>query len=438
MEPRARYDGGVRYLYNLLLALAAPAAFASHLWRGFGNRAHWQRLGERFGYTRLFLERHPIWIHAVSVGEVQAVQPVVQRLLAQYAGVPLLITTGTVTGAARVHTLFGSRVHHCYLPYDLPGAVARFLERTQPRLGIVMETELWPNLFRACVRRHIPMIIASARISPRTAARYRWLAGLFRDSLPQFQVMAQTPADAERFRTLGAAAERVAVGGNLKFDIEIAPEIFDKGMTWRDEHASRRPVWTAGSTHDAEEAQVLAAHREVLSRYPDALLVLAPRHPQRFEHVHALLAKRGFVYAARSRQQPVTQATQVLLLDTLGELMQFYAASDVVFVGGSLVPVGGHNLLEPAALAVPILSGPSVFNAADIAAQFFAAGAARQIHSPRQLAAAVRELLRSDEQRRNMGSKALELVARNRGALNRVLQTIERAWQAQAGESRAS
>jgi 3-deoxy-D-manno-octulosonic-acid transferase len=271
------------------------------------------------------------------------------------------------------------------------------------------------------------MVLASARISPRTAARYQRLAALFRGSLPKTFIAAQTMDDADRLRGLGAEGSRLIVAGNLKFDIEVPPEVFDKGLAWRDEYASIRLVWTAGSTHEGEEAQVLAAHRDLLSYYPDALLVLAPRHPQRFEKVRALLARRTFAFAARSKQEPVTEDTQVLLLDTLGELTQFYAASDVVFVGGSLVPVGGHNLLEPAALALPILSGPSVFNAQEIAQQFFESGAARQVGSVRELAAAVRELFRYDNKRRAMGNKALEIVARNRGALNRVLQTIERA-----------
>lgn len=254
----------MQYLYNVLLYLATPVAFAFHLWRGFGDRAHWERLGERFGYTRLRFEQRPVWIHAVSVGEVQAANPLIRRLLAQMPGAPLLVTTGTVTGAARVYAAFGAKARHCYLPYDLPNAVARFLARTQPRLGIIIETELWPNLLRACVRANIPMVLASARISPRTAARYRRLAGLFRGSLPQVFVAAQTAVDAERFRVLGADAARLAVAGNLKFDFEVAPEDFDSGLEWRAEHASTRPVWTAGSTHEGEEAQVLAAHRQVL------------------------------------------------------------------------------------------------------------------------------------------------------------------------------
>lgn len=414
-------------LYNILLYLAAPIAFAVQLWRGLKNRAYWERLSERFGYTTLRFAQAPIWIHAVSVGEVQAAAPLIRRLLDDDPQSSLLITTGTVTGAARVRELFRDKVRHGYLPYDLPGSVARFLAVTQPCAALVLETELWPNLFRACVVRGIPLILVSARISPRTAARYRKLRSLFLDSLPKASIAAQTAADAERFHDLGADPKHVVVTGNLKFDLEISEEVRTAGGAWRSLQAAQRPVWIAGSTREGEEPQLLAAHRQILAALPDALLILAPRHPQRFAQVKSLLQSEGLSFVARSSGIPLEPRSQVLLLDTLGELTQFYAASDVAFVGGSLVPVGGHNLLEPAALGLAVLSGPSTFNAQDIARQFFEGGAALRVHSAGELATVALRLLRSSDEREAIGRKALALITDNRGALERTIQLIRGA-----------
>lgn len=415
----------MRYLYNFLIHLAAPLVFATQILRGFSDRAHWERLGERFGFTRLRFAQPPWWVHAVSVGEVQAAAPLIRALLAHPERRPIVVTTGTTTGAARVRALFGKQVHHCYFPYDLPGAIRRFLSRVQPRLAVVLETELWPNLLSACEQRGVPVLLASARISPRTASRYRRLRGLFRGTLEGVFVAAQTEADAERFRALGATPAHVSIAGNLKFDIDISAEITAAGQAWRAMHAAQRPVWTAGSTHPGEEEQVLAAHRQVLQEIPEALLTMAPRHPQRFAQAAALLREQMPAFVTRSSLEPVTAQTQVLLVDTLGELTQFYAAGDAVFVGGSLVPIGGHNLLEPAALAKAAISGPSVFNAQDIAEKFFAADAALKVHSADELARTVIALLRSPERRDAIGQRALALVNANRGALARVMRLIE-------------
>lgn len=415
----------MRYLYNLLIYLAAPLVFATQIFRGLRDRAHWERLNERFGFTRLRFSQPPRWVHAVSVGEVQAATPLIRALLAHSDKRPVIVTTGTVTGAARVQALFGKQVHHCYFPYDLPGAMRRFLARIQPRVAVIMETELWPNLLSACERRGVPVLLASARISPRTAARYRRLRGLFRGALEGVFVAAQTEADAERLRALGAMPAHVSVAGNLKFDIDVPAEVIAAGRAWRAAHAAQRPMWTAGSTHPGEEEQVLAAHRRVLAEMPEALLAMAPRHPQRFAQAAAVVRERLPAFVTRSSGEPVAAQTQVLLLDTLGELTTFYAAGDVVFVGGSLVPIGGHNLLEPAALAKPALSGPSAFNAQDIAEKFFAAEAALKVESAEQLALAVIALLRSPERREAIGRRAQALVDANRGALARVMRRLE-------------
>src|SRR4030095_14579992 len=301
---------------------------------------------------------------------------------------PLLLTTATPTGAQRVRALFGDSVLHAYLPYDLPGAVRRFLGSTTPALAIIMEREIWPNLFRACFARRIPILLASARISERSGQRHVRFGGLFRDALAcDVTIAAQTDADAERFRAIGIPPAAVHVTGNITLDLEI-PEGARRAAHLRAE-LPHRPVWIAGSTHEREEDIVLDAHERVRAARNDALLVLVPRHPNRFDAVKSWLRSRNVRFVSRSTHEAVTADTSVLLVDTLGELLCFYAAATVAFVGGSLVPVGGHNLLEPAALNRPIIVGPHTFNAADIAENFLASEAALQVESATPLGGAV-------------------------------------------------
>ncbi|MDY6948578.1 MAG: lipid IV(A) 3-deoxy-D-manno-octulosonic acid transferase [Pseudomonadota bacterium] len=415
----------LRSVYTALLYVFAPIALAATALRGLRDPAYRERLSERFGFTRASLQPRPLWIHAVSVGEVQAGAPLVRALLKKYPQRSFLITTATPTGAQRVRALFGDSVRHAYLPYDLPGAVRRFLDRTRPALAIVMEREIWPNLFSECERRRIPILLASARISERSALRHQKFATLFRDALSgNVTVAAQTAQDAERYRSIGA--QRVLLTGNVKFDIEVPQAAQEAGEKLRAMQFANRLVWVAGSTHDGEEQQLLAAHRLVIEQRPDALLVLVPRHPNRFDAVRSWLTAERIEFAARSRSQPVTEATPVLLVDTLGELMTFYAAADIAFVGGSLIAtVGGHNLLEPAVLQRPILVGPHNFNAPDIAQLMIESGAARQVDSAEQLAAAIIELYASPAARIEMGTRANAIVTANRGALHRVMQLID-------------
>lgn len=423
------------YLYWLLIHLAAPLVFLATVLRGFRDRSYWDRLPERFGFTRLQFQQAPIWIHAVSVGEVQAATPLIRRLYMNTAGRPLLVTTTTPTGAARVQALLaqlssapttaGWRVQHAFLPYDTPGAVRRFLRRVQPHCVIVMETELWPNLLRICVRQRLPVVLASARISSRTAARYALLKNLFAASLSQVFVGAQTSADAERLLSLGVSAARLQVTGNIKFDIEIAASVRAAGASFRNATIGERPVWIAGSTHEGEELQVLNAHQRILENRPDTLLILAPRHPQRFAAVANLLKSHDFRFISRSSGAALQTPHSVLLLDTLGELTTFYAASDVAFVGGSLVPVGGHNLLEPAALSLAVLSGPYTFNAPDVAQRMAEHAAVRHVYSADELATVVLELLNAPAERARQGAAANAVVQESKGALQKVLNLIQ-------------
>ncbi len=417
----------LRSVYTALLYLFAPMALAGTALRGVRDPAYRDRLSERFGFTRARAPENQrrIWIHAVSVGEVQAAAPLVRALLKKYPQHSFLITTATPTGAQRVRALFSDSVTHAYLPYDLPGAVRRFLDRVQPSLALVMEREIWPNLFGECERRHVPILLASARISARSAIRHQKFATLFSEALSRnVTVAAQTEQDAERYRAIGA--QRVLVTGNVKFDIEVPEAAREAGEQLRLTQLADRPVWVAGSTHDGEEQQLLAAHRLVMAQRPNALLVLVPRHPNRFDAVRAWLQSEQIDFVARSRNQSVTPTSAVLLVDTLGELMTFYAAADIAFVGGSLIDtVGGHNLLEPAVLSRPILVGPHNFNAPDIAQLMFERGAARSVDSAEQLAAVILELYANSSVRDEMGAKAAAIVAENRGALDRVMALIE-------------
>jgi 3-deoxy-D-manno-octulosonic-acid transferase len=416
----------LRLLYSALLYVVAPLVFVATALRGLRDPSYRDRLPERLGFTAVRFTTPPIWIHAVSVGEVQAAAALVRALISRYPQHPMLVTTATPTGAQRVRALFGDSVRHAYLPYDLPGAVRRFLDRTTPQLAIVMEREIWPNLYRACFARRIPILLASARISDRSGRRHLRFAGLFRDALAcDVTIAAQTEADAERFRALGIPPAAVHVTGNVKFDLEVPEDVRRTGAHIRAEFA-HRPVWTAGSTHEREEDIVLDAHERVRTTRSDALLVLVPRHPNRFDAVKAWLRSRNVRFASRSTREAITADTSVLLVDTLGELLSFYAAANVAFVGGSLVPIGGHNLLEPAALNRPIITGPHNFNAADIAENFLASGAAVQVESATGLGSAVLDLLTNAARRDQMIARAHAILQSNRGALARLLALIEK------------
>jgi 3-deoxy-D-manno-octulosonic-acid transferase len=422
----------LRSVYTALLYVFAPIALAGTALRGVRDSAYRDRLPERLGFTRILhaSDAQPIWIHAVSVGEVQAAAPLIRALLKKYPQRRLLITTATPTGAQRVRALFSDTVLHAYLPYDLPGAVRRFLDRVRPSLAIVMEREIWPNLFHECRRRSIPILLASARISERSAVRHQRFANLFREALAtNVTVAAQTEQDAQRYRSIGASD--VEVIGNVKFDIEVPVAARQAGESLRATQFAQRLVWVAGSTHEGEEDQVLAAHRRVMERRPDALLILVPRHPNRFDAVRSWLRAKQVAFVSRSRGEQVTTSTSVLLADTLGELMTFYAASDIAFVAGSLIAtVGGHNLLEPAVLERPVLAGPHNFNAPDIAQLMFESGAARQVNSPGQLADAILELATDPALRARMGAQGSAMVAANRGALERVVRLVDVRLQA--------
>ena len=415
----------MRHVYNLLIYFIAPLVVLHHWWRGLRDPAYRNGLSQRLGFGRR-LPGRSIWIHAVSVGEVQASAPLVRALRRRYPATTLLVTTVTPTGAARARHLFGEDAEVRYVPLDLPGAVGRFFDRAQPRIAIILETEVWPNLFRECGRRSVPLVLASARVSPRSVGRYRRLVPLFRETLSHgIVIAAQSEDDAARFVSIGASPERTFVSGNIKFDFELQPEVPGLGRAWREANAPGRSVWVAGSTHEGEEEVLLEAHQRVLQSDPDALLILVPRHPNRFETVAGLLDRSGLNWVRRSSGDKASPRTQVVLGDTMGELMTFYAAADVAFVAGSLVTVGGHNLLEPASLALPMVAGPHNFNSEDVYRKMLGARAVIEVDDAEQLAAALVALFADEARRHVMGEHGRGVVSANRGALARLLGLVE-------------
>jgi 3-deoxy-D-manno-octulosonic-acid transferase len=416
----------MRTLYTILLYLLAPLVLLRLALRGLRNPEYRDCWAERFGAVHPAVGEHVIWIHAVSVGEVQAAESMIRALLELYPEYSVLMTTVTATGAAHVRELFGDEVAHAYAPYDLPDVVARFIDRVQPRLAIVMETELWPNLFRACRRKHVPLLLVNARLSDGSLAGYRRFRGLIGKTLEAVtQIAARTPLDAERFRELGADPERIRVSGNLKFEQHLPAGLYERAARLRQEWGANRSVWIAGSTHEGEDELILDVFREVRKEIPHCLLVLVPRHPERFATVAELCRQRGYRSVLRSERLPCEPDTAVFIGDSMGELLMFYAAADVAFVGGSLVDIGGHNMLEPAALGIPVVTGPHVENFAAVCELLMSAGACRQVSNARELRDIVQVWLSDADERHRVGASGRAVVEQNRGALTTVLGMID-------------
>ena len=426
----------MRWLYTLLAALALPFASLVVLWRGLRERAYWRGWGERFGRgAPLAGAGQGLWVHAVSVGEVQAAGSLVAALRAEWPALPLVVTSATPAGRVRACEAFGAGagVDARYAPYDLPWTLRAALRRFRPALLLIMETELWPNLLHECVRARVPVIIASARLSARSAARWAQFRALLQPAMSTVvTVAAQSAVDAQRFESLGVPSARIQVCGNIKFDRTSGTAVRQRGQALRSRYAAARPLWVAGSTHPGEERAALAAHVALRAAHGDALLVLAPRHRPRFDEVAALLEESGLIWmrhsaahgAADGAADGAVASIAVLLLDTIGELENFYAASDVAFVGGSMVPIGGHNLLEPAALGVATLTGLHQRNAPDIARLLDESGGLQFVADSAGLGAALIGLLGDDALRARRAAAAQATVAANRGALERVLALV--------------
>jgi 3-deoxy-D-manno-octulosonic-acid transferase len=428
----------LRAIYRAAWWLIAPLAVLRLLIRSRRERGYREHIGERFGYSegRLPEDDAPLmWVHAVSVGETRAAQPLVDALLAARPDARVLLTHMTPGGRAAGEQLFGKRVLRCYLPYDMPHAVRRFLRAWRPSLGLVMETEVWPTLIDECKRADVPLVLTNARMSARSFKRAAKFGAGAREVFGGFtRVLAQSPSDAERLTALGA--RNVAVLGNLKFDMASPPGLIARGREWR-RAIGERPVWVAASTREGEEELVLQAFAAL--NVPDALLILVPRHPQRFDEVATLVERKNLKLERRSRWAPagaaaasvhegvrlLPQDVSVLLGDSMGEMGAYYAAADLAFIGGSLLPLGGQNLIEACAVGVPVLIGPHVFNFTQATADATAAGAAIQVQDPADLARALHELFNDKPRRVAMGAAAAAFASRHRGATARTVDVVQ-------------
>ncbi len=420
----------MRWLYSLLLYLITPLMLLRLRWLARRNPGWGQRWRERFGAVMPVETGHSlVWLHTASVGEVLAAAPIVRALL-QDSEVQLLITTTTPTGADRVKALFGDQVRHAYAPIDLPGSVRRVLHRVQPRLYLMMETELWPNTLAACQTREIPCLLINGRLSEKSARGYQRFSAL---TWPMLQGLTeagiQNRDDAERFQFLGLRPDATHITGNIKFDLTLDDSARKRAAELREQWQGNpaRPIWIAASTHEGEDGPILEAFAQVRTQTAgNPLLVLVPRHPERFDSVAALSVERGFNTARRSTGEAPGADVQVLVGDVMGELLTMYGASDIAFVGGSLIDNGGHNLIEPAAWGLPILSGPSLYNFVEVTKLLRDAGALQVIENPKELAEQVVNLIETEDLRSVRGQAAREVAEANRGALEKTLELIRR------------
>lgn len=418
----------LRLIYSLVFYLITPIIILRLVVRGLSAPNYRKRWLQRFGFfTPSESGQETIWLHAVSVGETLAAVPLVKALQAKYPDHRLLITCMTATGSERITAAFGDSVDHSYAPYDMPDAVARFIQRVQPKILIIMETELWPNTVAACYKRQIPVILANARLSEKSARGYARVSGL---STPMFSqltaVAAQHGDDGARFTALGLPAENLSISGNIKFDLDLNAQIRQSAEVLRQQWsgASQRPILLAASTHRGEDEIILQAFSVIKQSVNNALLVLVPRHPERFNQVGDLCLEAGYSLARRSSNDSVEQA-DILLGDSMGELMTFFGACDIAFVGGSLVANGGHNMIEPAAWGKPTLSGLSVFNFAEVSRLLAEAGGLSLVEDADVLAETVIELFENPDQAQQMGQQAQSVAEANRGALDKLLTVID-------------
>lgn len=413
-------------LYSLFIRLALPFLLLRLWWAGRKNPEAFARWSERLGYVEPS-EEPVIWVHAVSVGETIAAAPLVKALLRRNPDIPVLMTAMTATGSARARALFGDRIRYAYSPYDTPGSVRRFVERVKPRALVVMETEIWPNMIAHNRRKDVPIFLINARLSERSARGYERVGSLVRPLLCSIRwIAAQADEDAGRFLRIGARPESVSVTGSIKFDVDISDQVRSAAADLRAFLGPGRPVWIAASTHQGEDRQILEAHQRVLQHFPEALLIIVPRHPERFDAVSALIDSLGLKQQRRSRQTPqgLPEGTQVYLGDTMGELLMLYGTSDIAFVGGSLVERGGHNPLEPAAWGIPVLSGPHIFNFETIYSRLNEGQGLFMTPSSESLSSCVIKLMGDSAVAETAGHNALAVVNANRGALEKVVDGI--------------
>jgi 3-deoxy-D-manno-octulosonic-acid transferase len=402
-----------RFLYNLLLWAIFPLVIFRLVNRGRKQKAYLSHVRERFGHYDFALAGKVVWLHAVSVGEMRAAAPLVEKLIDR-GDITLLITCMTPTGRETGEKLYGEKARICYLPYDYPFAMKRFLDRFRPSAGLLMETELWFNLIRICKEKNIPLFLVNARLSEKSLKSYLRFEKLARCALSDLSgIAAQTEQDAQRLTRLGA--KRILVCGNLKFDVPPPPDIPDFKAFF-----DERPVFLAASTREGEEEIILDA----FGKRDDILLVIVPRHPQRFVEVEKRLKAKSLDYVKRSENRRVSSGTSVFLGDSLGEMHAYYKACDCAYIGGSLLPFGGQNLIEASSMGKPVFLGPHTYNFEEASQLALEAGAAIRVKDAQELALEVRKLLNEPERLEKMGKAGLLFAAENRGAADRILDLV--------------
>ena len=417
----------MRSLYTFIIYLFVPFVLLRLYFLGFKNPAYRTRWQERFGFIKWEKQNKPVlWIHAVSVGEVNAAKPVISSLLDQYSNYQILVTTVTPTGAYTIKQHFGEDIRHLYLPYDLPFSVKRFLHLIKPSILITMETEIWPNLYQSCHVAKIPVLIVNARLSEKSSKGYQLVSGLMKQTLRKVDIIAaQTDIDAERFISFGADKNKVIVAGNLKFDITIPHSVTEQAESLKRYFSINRPIWIAASTQEGEEEIILKAHQAILKNYFDAILILAPRHPERVDKVVSLCDAAKLKYIRRTESRSFSSEYSVYILDTLGEMQLHYAASQIAFVGGSLVNTGGQNMMEPASLGLPIISGQYTYNFTEVTQLLTENDALVVVYNAEELAKEVCAMLSDANHRHNMGEKGRKVIEENKGNLKRLMKVIE-------------
>jgi len=415
----------MRTAYSAIFYLLIPFILLRLIWRGVKAPEYRQRWHERFAWYDRSCPKEVMWFHAVSVGEAEALFPLIRRLQQQKPQTKLLITTTTPTGSARVRSVLGQTVEHVYLPYDTPSSVRRFMQCFKPALAVIMETEIWPNLFSYCGEHEIPLYIINARLSEKSARGYRKLPSLIKPVLANVkQIAAQTQEDAERFITVGANPEQVMTVGNIKFDLEISEDLIAEGKQLKASIFKSRFIWLVASTHKGEEQLFLEIYKELKQKIPELLLLIVPRHPERFSEVGELCEQNKLVVITRTSKQPCDFETNVYLADTMGELKMLYAAADVAFIGGSMVPVGGHNLLEASAIGIPVLFGPYMSNFKEITNKVLAQEAAIKCDDKEGVVNAVLSLYANPEYRKLLMNNGKLFVKANRGAIERIYKLL--------------
>lgn len=409
-------------LYRLLLNLAIPFGLVNLFIRGFKNADYWSRWGERFGFATEEVKNavpFDLWIHAVSVGEARAAVPLVNLLLEENPDCKILLTTTTPTGSATVKMLLVDSVTHCYFPYDLAWAMNRFVMVVSAKVVLIMETEIWPNMISAVKRNGGQLIYTNVRLSERSYKGYKRFKDFTETVLGQVDHFAvQGQQDSEHLQLLGVPSEKVSITGSIKFDMTIQPSLHESAQVLRRQLGTDRLIWIAGSTRDGEEGRLLTVYNKMKQSFPTLLLILVPRHPERFDYIARKVQRRGLEYVRRTEEVAELEAsTDIYIGDTMGELSLMYACSDVAFVGGSLEPLGGQNILEPCALGVPVVFGPHMFNFPDISRWTLKEGAGRMVQNSDELAQVMEELLSNPTLRDEMGNKGLAFVEAHRGAL---------------------